>query len=182
MPQPSKGPRLGGSPAHQRLMLANLATSLFRHGKIRTTEAKARRLRPYAERLVTFAKRCDLTSRRRSISLLRDKRVAHALFEEIAPKYANRQGGYTRTVKIGPRKGDNAPMAVIELVEELQVAEPESKRRRTARKAAKSEAVAALAGDTDEQPEATTESEPEGKADQDAERTDTDAKDEGDAK
>lgn len=184
MPQPSKGPRLGGSPAHQRLMLANLATSLFRHGKIRTTEAKARRLRPYAERLVTFAKRGDLASRRRSIALLRDKRVAHALFEEIVPKYANRQGGYTRIVKIGPRKGDNAPMAVIELVEELQVAEPEPKRRRTARKAAKSEAVAALAGDTDEeQPEARAEGEPEAKADQDAEeRTDADAKDEGGAK
>jgi large subunit ribosomal protein L17 len=134
-------------------MLANLATSLFRHGKIRTTETKARRLRPYAERLVTFAKRGDLASRRRSIALLRDKQVAHALFEEIAPRYANRQGGYTRTVKIGPRKGDNAPMAVIELVEELQVAEPEAKRRRPARKAVKSEAVAALAGDTDEQPE-----------------------------
>jgi large subunit ribosomal protein L17 len=142
-------------------MLANLATSLFRHGKIRTTEAKARRLRPYAERLVTFAKRGDLASRRRSIALLRDKRVAHALFDEIAPKYVNRQGGYTRTVKIGPRKGDSAPMAVIELVEELQPVESEASRRRPARKAVKTEAVAALAGDSDETPE------PEAKATED---------------
>ncbi len=149
MPQPSKGPRLGGSPAHERLMLANLATSLFRHGKIRTTETKARRLRPFAERLVTFAKRGDLASRRRTIAVLRDKDVVGALFEEIAPRYVNRQGGYTRTVKIGPRKGDNAPMAVIELVEELEVAEEQPKRKRAARKAAKADAVAALAGDAD---------------------------------
>jgi large subunit ribosomal protein L17 len=166
------------------MMLANLATSLFRHGKIRTTETKARRLRPYAERLVTFAKRGDLASRRRSIALLRDKQIAHALFEEIAPRYANRPGGYTRTVKIGPRKGDNAPMAMIELVEELQVAEPESKRRRPTRKAAKSEAVAALAGDTDEQSERAEAGDQEAvAASEDAgERPDTDAKDEDDAK
>ncbi len=151
MPQPTKGPRLGGSPAHQRLMLANLATSLFRHGKIRTTEAKARRLRPFAERLVTFAKRGDLASRRRTIAVLRDKEVVHSLFEEIAPRFATRQGGYTRTVKIGPRKGDNAPMAVIELVEELVVADEQPKRKRAARKAAKADAVAALAGETDEE-------------------------------
>lgn len=150
MPQPSKGPRLGGSPAHERLMLANLATSLFRHGKIRTTESKARRLRPFAERLVTFAKRGDLASRRRTIAVLHDKEVVHSLFEEIAPKYANRPGGYTRTTKIGPRKGDNAPMAVIELVEELVVEEEAPKRKRAARKAAKTDVVAALAGETDE--------------------------------
>jgi large subunit ribosomal protein L17 len=133
-------------------MLANLATSLFRHGKIRTTESKARRLRPFAERLVTFAKRGDLASRRRTIAVLHDKEVVHSLFEEIAPKYANRPGGYTRTTKIGPRKGDNAPMAVIELVEELVVAEEEApKRKRAARKAAKTDAVAALAGETDEE-------------------------------
>jgi large subunit ribosomal protein L17 len=142
-------------------MLANLATSLFRHGKIRTTEAKARRLRPFAERLVTFAKRGDLASRRHTIAVLHDKEVVHSLFEEIAPKYANRPGGYTRTTKIGPRKGDNAPMAVIELVEELVVAEEEApKRKRAARKAVKADAVAALAGETDEESPAAKVSEP----------------------
>ncbi|MGH8879145.1 MAG: 50S ribosomal protein L17 [Stackebrandtia sp.] len=149
MPQPTKGARLGGSPAHQRLMLANLATSLFKHGKITTTEAKAKRLRPYAERLVTFAKRGDLASRRRAIAKMTEKDVAHDLFDEIASRYTNRDGGYTRIVKIGPRKGDNAPMAVIELVEELAEA-PKPKRKKTARKAAKAEAVAALAGEDDE--------------------------------
>jgi large subunit ribosomal protein L17 len=118
MPQPTKGPRLGGSPAHQRLMLANLATSLFEHGRIKTTETKARRLRPLAERLITKARRGDLHSRRQVLSVIRDKSVVHSLFTEIAPRYANRPGGYTRITKIGPRRGDNAPMAVIELVEE----------------------------------------------------------------
>ena len=160
MPQPTKGARLGGSPAHQRLMLANLATSLFRHGKIRTTETKAKRLRPFAERLVTFGKRGDLASRRRAIAVLKDKEVVHELFEEIAPKYANRPGGYTRTTKIGPRKGDNAPMAVIELVEEMPEEET-PKPKRAARKAAKADAVAALAGETDEAEEAAA---PEAKA------------------
>lgn len=156
MPQPSKGPRLGGSPAHERLMLANLATSLFRHGKIKTTETKARRLRPYAERIVTFAKRGDLASRRRTMSLLRDGEVVHNLFAEIAPRYATRPGGYTRIVKVGPRKGDNAPMAVIELVEELVIATTERGRgaKKAARKAAKSDTIAALAGEDDEQPTA----------------------------
>src|SRR4051794_19232627 len=124
MPTPTKGPRLGGSPAHERLMLANLATSLFQHGKIQTTETKAKRLRPLAERLVTFAKRGDLHSRRRVLTVVRDKDVVFRLFDEIAPRYTNRAGGYTRIVKIGPRKGDAAPMAVIELVEELTVAPP----------------------------------------------------------
>ena len=150
MPQPTKGARLGGSPAHQRLMLANLATSLFKHGKITTTEAKAKRLRPYAERLVTFAKRGDLASRRRAIAKLTEKDVAHDLFDEIASRYTNRDGGYTRIVKVGPRKGDNAAMAVIELVEELAEA-PKPKRKKTARKAAKAEAVAALAGDDEDE-------------------------------
>ncbi|HZB31833.1 MAG TPA: 50S ribosomal protein L17 [Streptosporangiaceae bacterium] len=118
MPKPSKGPRLGGSPAHQRLMLANLATSLFEHGRIKTTEAKARRLRPLAERLITKARRGDLHARRQVLTVIRDKSVVHSLFTEIAPRYANRPGGYTRITKIGPRRGDNAPMAVIELVEE----------------------------------------------------------------
>jgi len=119
MPTPTKGPRLGGSPAHERLMLANLATALFEHGKITTTEAKAKRLRPLAERLITHAKRGDLHARRRVLAVIRDKGVVHELFAEIGPRYATRPGGYTRITKIGPRKGDNAPMAVIELVEAL---------------------------------------------------------------
>jgi large subunit ribosomal protein L17 len=118
MPTPTKGPRLGGGPAHQRLILANLATALFEHDSITTTEAKAKRLRPLAERLVTFAKRGDLHSRRRVMTVIRDKGVVHRLFVEIAPDMAEREGGYTRITKIGPRKGDNAPMAVIELVRE----------------------------------------------------------------
>ncbi|MPR00208.1 50S ribosomal protein L17 [Modestobacter sp. I12A-02628] len=123
MPTPTKGPRLGGSPAHERLMLANLATSLFEHGKITTTEAKAKRLRPLAEKLVTFAKRGDLHARRQVMTTIRDKNVVHHLFAEIGPRYENRPGGYTRIVKVGPRKGDNAPMAVIEMVEALTVAQ-----------------------------------------------------------
>ncbi len=145
MPTPTKGPRLGGSPAHERLMLANLATSLFRHGRISTTEAKAKRLRPFAERLVTFARRGDLASRRRVLTVIRDKDVVYALFEEIAPRYTNRPGGYTRIVKTGIRKGDAAPMAVIELVTEEMPASTARPARSEARKAARSEAVAALA-------------------------------------
>ena len=122
MPTPTKGARLGGGPAHERLMLANLATALFEHGKITTTEAKAKRLRPLAERLITFAKRGDLHARRRVMTVVRDKGVVHELFTEIGPRYENRHGGYTRITKIGPRKGDNAPMAVIELVTEAYAA------------------------------------------------------------
>lgn len=117
MPTPTKGPRLGGGPAHERQILANLAQSLFEHGRITTTETKAKRLRPYAERLVTFAKRGDLASRRRAMGIIPSKSVVHVLFTEIGPGFAEREGGYTRITKIGPRKGDNAPMAVIELVE-----------------------------------------------------------------
>jgi large subunit ribosomal protein L17 len=117
MPTPTKGPRLGGGPAHERLMLANLATSLFEHNRITTTEAKAKRLRPLAERLITFAKRGDLHARRQVMTVIRDKDVVHKLFAEIAPQYTERAGGYTRIIKVGPRKGDNAPMALIELVE-----------------------------------------------------------------
>jgi large subunit ribosomal protein L17 len=123
MPTPSKGPRMGGSPAHERLMLANLATSLFEHGRITTTEAKAKRLRPYAEHLITFGKRGDLHARRQVLKRLRDKSVVHTLFAEIGPRYADRPGGYTRIVKLGNRKGDNAPMAMIELVEAQTVAQ-----------------------------------------------------------
>ncbi|TSD68460.1 50S ribosomal protein L17 [Aeromicrobium piscarium] len=117
MPTPTKGARLGGSPSHQRLILANLAQSLFEHGKITTTEAKARRLRPYAEQLITKAKTDSLANRRQVLKVIRDKGVVHTLFTEIGPDMANRPGGYTRITKIGPRKGDNAPMAVIEIVE-----------------------------------------------------------------
>jgi large subunit ribosomal protein L17 len=119
MPTPTKGPRLGGSPAHERLLLANLATSLFEHDRITTTEAKAKRLRPLAEKLITFAKRGDLHARRQVMTVIRDKDVVHKLFAEIGPNFAERPGGYTRIVKVGPRKGDNAPMAIIELVPAL---------------------------------------------------------------
>ncbi|MGK2874352.1 MAG: 50S ribosomal protein L17 [Nocardioides sp.] len=118
MPAPTKGARLGGSPAHQKLILSNLATALFEHGRITTTEAKARRLRPLAEKLITKAKKGDLHNRREVLKVVRDKSVVHVLFTEIAPTFAERPGGYTRITKIGPRKGDNAPMAVIELVTE----------------------------------------------------------------
>ncbi|MDF5751502.1 50S ribosomal protein L17 [Spongiactinospora sp. TRM90649] len=118
MPKPTKGARLGGSPAHERLILANLATDLFRHGRIRTTEAKAKRLRPLAERLITKAKKGDIHNRRQVLTIVRDKGVVHHLFTEIAPTFAERPGGYTRITKLGGRKGDNAPMAVIELVTE----------------------------------------------------------------
>ena len=118
MPKPKKGPRLGGSPAHQRLMLSNLATALFEHGRITTTETRARLLRPVAEKLITKAKRGDLHNRREVLKTIRDKSVVHTLFTEIAPTFAERPGGYTRITKIGPRKGDTAPMAVIELVTE----------------------------------------------------------------
>jgi len=125
MPQPTKGPRLGGSPAHERLLLANLAAALFTHKSIKTTETKAKRLRPVAERLITFAKRGDLHARRRVASIIGDKTVVHVLFTEIAPLLADRQGGYTRITKLGYRKGDNAPMAQIELV--LEPVTPKAK-------------------------------------------------------
>ena len=121
MPTPPRGPRLGGSPQHERLILRNLAQSLFEHGKITTTETKARRLRPFAEKLITHAKRGDLHGRREALKVIRDKAVVHKLFAEIGPSFATRDGGYTRIVKTAPRKGDNAPMAIIELVIEETV-------------------------------------------------------------
>jgi large subunit ribosomal protein L17 len=136
MPTPTKGPRLGGSPAHQRHILANLATALFEHGKITTTEAKARRLRPFAERLITFAKRGDLHARREVLTVVTDKGVVHTLFTEIGPGFAARDGGYTRITKVGPRKGDNAPLAVIELVREEATPSPRRRRARRAQPAA----------------------------------------------
>src|SRR3954451_10743570 len=137
MPTPTKGPRLGSGPAHERLMLANLATSLFEHDRITTTEAKAKRLRPLAERLITFAKRGDLHARRQVMTVIRDKDVAHKLFAEIGPKFATRPGGYTRIIKTNPRKGDNAPMAVIEIVEELKSGVAEAEKARGTKVAAK---------------------------------------------
>ncbi len=138
MPTPTKGPRLGGGPAHERLILANLATALFANGRITTTEAKAKRLRPLAERLITKAKRGDIHNRRQVLTVVRDKSVVHTLFTEIAPMYVGRPGGYTRITKIGNRKGDNAPMAIIELCEpmlEQVVAEATGATKRAAKKA-----------------------------------------------
>jgi large subunit ribosomal protein L17 len=143
MPTPTKGARMGGSPAHQKHMLANLAASLFEHGKITTTEARARRLRPYAEKLITFAKRGDMHARRQVLTVVPDKGIVHNLFTEIGPAMADRPGGYTRITKIGFRKGDAAPMAVIELVREEAGA---SKTRRRTRRAAAPAAPAASAG------------------------------------
>jgi large subunit ribosomal protein L17 len=153
MPTPTKGPRLGGSSSHQRHILANLATALFEHRRITTTEAKARRLRPVAERLITFAKRGDLHARRRVLTLVTDKSVVHTLFTEIGPSFATRPGGYTRITKIGPRKGDSAPMAVIELVtDETQATAP--RRRRVRRPAAPAAPASAQPAERTEQVDA----------------------------
>jgi large subunit ribosomal protein L17 len=141
MPKPTKGPRLGGSSSHQKALLANLATSLFEHGRIKTTEPKARALRPYAEKLITHAKKGTLHNRREVLKKIRDKDVVHALFEEIGPFFADREGGYTRIIKVEARKGDNAPMAVIELVREKTVTSEADRARRV--KASKPAAPAA---------------------------------------
>ena len=161
MPTPTKGPRLGGGPAHERLMLANLATSLFEHDQITTTEAKAKRLRPLAERLITFAKRGDLHSRRRVLTVVKDKGIVHRLFAEIAPDMQQRPGGYTRITKIGARKGDNAPMAVIELVREplsakkATVKEAEAATKRAAKQSQPTKRSATTDAATTETTEAT---------------------------
>ncbi|MFD5321098.1 50S ribosomal protein L17 [Streptomyces sp. NPDC127098] len=174
MPTPTKGRRLGGSPAHERLMIANLATALFEHGRITTTVAKARRLRPVAERLITKAKKGDLHNRRQVMQTITDKSVVHTLFTEIGPKFANRPGGYTRITKIGPRRGDNAPMAVIELVEALTVqqaavGEAEAATRRAVKEADEAKADLSKA---DEETEAVNEA-----ADEAAEETKGESKD-----
>ena len=153
MPSPTKGARMGGSAAHQRHLLSNLATALFEHGKITTTEARARRLRPYAERLITFAKRGDLSARRHVLTVVTDKSVVHTLFTEIGPQFATREGGYTRITKIGPRKGDNAPLAVIELIQEEAEAKPRRRRARRSQPAARP-AASAAAPETTEATEA----------------------------
>ncbi len=155
MPKPKKGPRLGGSPSHQRLIVANLATQLFEHGRITTTEAKARTLRPLAEKLITKAKKGDLHNRREVLKTVRDKSVVHTLFTEIAPTFAERPGGYTRITKIGPRKGDNAPMAVIELVTEAYNPAPPKAKKEKAAPAAAPKVEEAPAEETTETAEAT---------------------------
>ena len=196
MPTPTKGHRLGGSPAHERHILANLATALFQHGRITTTEAKARRLRPVAERLITFAKRGDLHARRHVLTVVTDQGVVHQLFTEIAPQFSERDGGYTRITKIGPRKGDNAAMAVIELVRgEAVAAKPRRRARRAeTRAAAPAPEIDAAAtpeidtavpeSDTAEAPEAQTRQAPvvpeEGEAEDDDEIVDETADDEAD--
>ena len=147
MPKPTKGPRLGGGPAHERLLLANLAAALFTHKSIKTTETKAKRLRPVAERLITFAKRGDLHARRRVLGVIGDKGVVHELFTEIAPLVAEREGGYTRITKLGYRKGDNAPMAQIELV-----LEPVQKKSSKSKAAAAAQSAAADAAVSEETP------------------------------
>jgi len=171
MPKPTKGPRLGGGPAHERLLLANLATALFTHKSITTTETKAKRLRPLAERLITFAKRGDLHARRRVMTIIRDKSAVHELFTQIAPLVAEREGGYTRITKVGYRKGDNAPMAVIELV-----LEPVNPKPKSAKKSAAKEAPAAPVegptADVEEAPEEAAETEST-----DAESTETESTD-----
>ena len=167
MPKPTKGPRLGGGPAHERLMLANLAAALYTHKSIKTTETKAKRLRPLAERLITFAKRGDLHARRRVLSVIGDKEVVHVLFSEIAPLVADREGGYTRITKVGNRKGDNAPMAVIELV--LEPVTPKAKSTKKAAAAPKAEKAEKPAEVVEEAPaeetvDAGAESQAEGEA------------------
>jgi large subunit ribosomal protein L17 len=166
MPTPTKGHRLGGSPAHERHILANLATALFQHGRITTTEAKAKRLRPVAERLITFAKRGDLHARRHVLTVVTDKGVVHQLFTEIAPEFSERDGGYTRITKIGPRKGDNAAMAVIELVRGEPVAAKPRRRARRAAAEAPAAAAPAAAAATAEAEAAAAEAEPEAEADE----------------
>ncbi|WEB41992.1 50S ribosomal protein L17 [Streptomyces yunnanensis] len=156
MPKPTKGARLGGSAAHEKALLRNLATNLFEHGRITTTEAKARRLRPFAERLVTKAKKGDLHNRRQVMELITDKSVVHTLFTEIAPRFAERPGGYTRITKIGNRRGDNAPMAVIELVEgeiakKATVAEAEAAAKRAVKEADEAKAAEAKAAEAAEE-------------------------------
>jgi large subunit ribosomal protein L17 len=181
MPTPTKGARLGGSPAHERLILANLATSLFEHGRITTTEAKAKRLRPFAERLISKAKRGDLHNRREVLKTIRNKDVLHKLFAEIGPFFADRDGGYTRITKTMPRKGDNAAMAVIALVSEKTVTSEAEAARRSANRAAeakaetKTEAPAEVEETTEATAEATTEETPAAEAEVTEE---TDAKDE----
>jgi large subunit ribosomal protein L17 len=161
MPKPTKGPRLGGSSSHQKALLANLATSLFEHGRIKTTEPKARALRPYAEKLITHAKKGTLHNRREVMKKIRDKDVVHALFAEIGPHFSDRNGGYTRIIKVENRKGDNAPMAVIELVQEKTVTSEADRARRVGASKAKAPVAAAAAPQAAVEPDAVEEPKPE---------------------
>jgi len=154
MPKPTKGPRLGGSSSHQKALLANLATSLFEHGRIKTTEPKARALRPYAEKLITHAKKGTLHNRREVMKKIRDKDVVHTLFAEIGPFFSDRNGGYTRIIKVEARKGDNAPMAVIELVREKTVTDEANRARRSAASKKAAPVAAAAAPQAAVEPEA----------------------------
>ena len=188
MPTPTKGRRMGGSSAHQKHMLSNLATALFEHGKITTTEARARRLRPFAERLITQAKRGDLHARRQVLTVVTDKGVVHTLFTEIGPSFATRDGGYTRITKIGPRKGDNAPLAVIELVQEEAEARAPRRRRlarlATAAAAAPARATASVpapAGAPAEEAEETEETTAEASTEAEASTTEAEASTEAEA-
>jgi large subunit ribosomal protein L17 len=180
MPKPTKGPRLGGSSSHQKALLANLATALFEHGRIKTTEPKARALRPYAEKLITHAKKGTLHNRREVLKKIRDKDVVHNLFAEIGPFFADRNGGYTRIIKVEARKGDNAPMAVIELVQEKTVTSEADRARRvgSSKSAAKAPAAApevVEAESADEAAEAITAEAEAESADEAAEATTTEA-------
>ncbi|NUS71961.1 MAG: 50S ribosomal protein L17 [Corynebacteriales bacterium] len=167
MPTPTKGPRLGGGPAHERLMLANLATALFEHGRITTTVAKAKRLRPLAEKLITKAKRGDLHSRRQVLTVVRDTDVVYQLFDHIAPRYVGRPGGYTRILKTGTRKGDNAPMAIIELVDG-EVAPVSDAGKARAAADTKADSMAALAGSKADEAPVAEDAKPESEADEQA--------------
>jgi len=181
MPTPTKGHRLGGSAAHQRHILANLATALFQHGRITTTEAKAKRLRPVAERLITFAKRGDLHARRHVLTVVTDQGVVHQLFTEIAPEFSERDGGYTRITKIGPRKGDNAAMAVIELVRGEPVSsKPRRRTRRAAAPAAAAPAASTATATAVAEPEAETDDAPEATATDETDAVAEDVTDEAD--
>lgn len=179
MPKPTKGPRLGGGPAHERLLLANLAAALYTHKSIKTTETKAKRLRPLAERLITFAKRGDLHARRRVLSVIGDKEVVHVLFDEIAPLVADREGGYTRITKVGNRKGDNAPMAVIELV--LEPVTPKAKSTKKAAAAPKAEKPATEEAPAEETTEAPAEDTTEAPAEDTAAEAGAESQAEGEA-
>ena len=181
MPTPTKGHRLGGSAAHERHILANLATALFQHGRITTTEAKAKRLRPVAERLITFAKRGDLHARRHVLTVVTDQGVVHQLFTEIAPEFSERDGGYTRITKIGPRKGDNAAMAVIELVRGEPVSsKPRRRTRRAAAPAAAAPAASTATATAVAEPEAETDDAPEATATDETDAVAEDVTDEAD--
>jgi large subunit ribosomal protein L17 len=173
MPKPTKGPRLGGSSSHQKALLANLATSLFEHGRIKTTEPKARALRPYAEKLITHAKKGALHNRREVMKKIRDKDVVHALFAEIGPFFADRAGGYTRIIKVENRKGDNAPMAVIELVREKTVTDEANRARRAA--ASKKAAPAKAAPKAEEAEETVDEVKAEDEAIEEAQTAEAEA-------